>query len=152
MQKLDADLSNGFRRVEEAVRGVKPSPPISSQKPAPPIGPQLPPALIQNLTVTQRRAPSSDPSLPYGLQIIIQSNIEISPVAFAFVCSGDVGKIDFFIAGQGGLMNTENGYMGQGKNIPYLKIGFPPLTPTNPLVVTLLSKDDIRVTSVQQIH
>jgi hypothetical protein len=149
IHKLDAHITDGFLTVVAVIKGVKAP---TKTTPAQNIGPQLPPALAQNLTFTQRRAPSSDPSLPYGLQIIIQSNITIRPVGFAFACTGEVGKIDFFIAGQSAYLSVTTGISGEKKNIPFVKFAFPPLVPETPLVVTLLSKEDIRVTEVQQIH
>lgn len=149
IQKLDAHMTEGFATVVAAIRGVKAA---ATTTPQQKVGPQLPPALVQNLTFTQRRAPSSAPSLPYGLQIIIQSNITIQPVGFAFVCDGEVGKVQFFIAGQGAYLNVQTGIAGEKKNIGYVRFSFPPLQPETPLVVTLLSKGDIRVTEVQQMH
>jgi hypothetical protein len=139
---------DGFATVIAAIKGAKAPSKITPQN----VGPQLPPALVQNLTFTQRKAPSNDPALPYGLQIIIQSNITIQPVGFAFVCTGEVGKLNFFIAGQGAYMNVQTGIAGEKNTVGFVKFSFPPLTPETPLVVTLLSKGDIRVTEVQQIH
>lgn len=149
IHRLDANVTAEFSSVIAAIKGVKISPKTT---PAQNPGPQLPPALVQNLTFTQRRAPSSTPNLPYGLQVIIQTNINIQPVGFAFECTGEVGNIGFFVAGQGAYMNVQTGIAGEKKNIGFVKFSFPPLAPETPLVVTLLSKEDIRVTKVDQIH
>ena len=148
VKKLDIHIEEEFANVVAAIKGAKPE----VHPPQVAAGPQLPPALVQHLTFTQRRAPSSDPSLPYGLQVIIQTDINIQPVGFAFVCTGMVGDVKFFIAGQGAYLSVTTGISGEKKNIAFVKFAFPPLTPETPLVVTLLSKEDIRVTEVQQIH
>lgn len=100
---------------------------------------------IENTRLVQRAAPSSDPKLPYGLQVIIQSNITVDPVAFAFQCDGEVGRVDFFIAGQGAYMNVQVGPAAQNKNIAIVRFGFPPLRPETPLVLTILSEKEIHV-------
>jgi len=148
IKRLDTHIGEGFANVTAAIKGVR----REVHPPQVAVGPQLPPALAQHLTFTQRRAPSSNPALPYGLQVIIQTNINIQPVGFAFVCTGEVGDINFFIAGQGAYMNVQTGIAGEKKNIGFVKFSFPPLTPETPMVVTLLSKGDIRVTEVQQMH
>jgi hypothetical protein len=148
VKRLDSHIGEGFANVTASIRGVKPV----VRPPQVATGPQLPPALVQHLTFTQRRAPSSDPSLPYGLQVIIQTNINIQPVGFAFACTGEVGDVKFFIAGQSAYLSVATGISGEKKNIAFVKFAFPSLAPETPLVVTLLSKEDIRVTEVQQVH
>ena len=146
IHKLGAQITDGFAAVIAAIKGVK-APPKTVQQLS--VSPQLPPALVQKLTVTQRRAPSSNPSLPYALQVIIQTNINIQPLGFEFVCDGPVGGIDFFIAGQIVYQMKETGVKG---NIAYFKLGYPPLRPETPLVVTLLSKENIRVVEIRQLN
>jgi hypothetical protein len=148
IQGLTAHIDDGFSNLVAAIKGVKPPPPT---KKVTPVEPQLPPPLVRNLVFTQRRAPSTDPRFPYGLQVIIQSNINIQPVGFAFVCDGEISKVDFFVAGQGAYFNVLTGISGDKKNVGLVKFSFPALTPETPLVVTLLSKTDVRVVEVQQV-
>jgi len=148
VKTLDQHISDGFAQVVAAITARKPSPPVEIVKPR---EPELPPALVQHMTITQRRVPSTDETAKYGLQVILQTNINI-PVGFAFHCTGSVEKMDYFLVGQGAYMSVLQGYLDDGRTVPFIKIGFPQLTPEAPLVVTFFSRGDIRVTSVEQIH
>jgi hypothetical protein len=151
IKMLDQHMSDGFAAVIAAIKGEKL--PEHKQTVVPPsLEPQLPPALVQKVTATQRRVPSPDPNLPYGLQVVIQTNVTIQPVGLAFQCTGEVGKVDFFVVGSGVSMNVTTGIGGSNNSVAFVKFSFPPVTPEAPLVVTLLSKTDIRVTEVAPIH
>jgi hypothetical protein len=141
-QKLDRDMLSGFARLEAAVRGKPPSapPPQVSQPP-----------IVEHTRWTTRRAPSGDPNYPYGLQIIIQSDITIDPVSFAIKCNGEVHSVASFITGQGAYMNVYNGPSDQDKSIAIVHFTLPVLKPETPLVVTITSKDDIQVLAVTRL-
>jgi hypothetical protein len=106
------------------------------------------PGAPQSIRFTQRRVPSTDPSLPYVLQVIVQTDAPSAPISFEFDCSGPPAKLDFFVAGQGAYMMVSSGVQG---NAGYLKIGYPSLTPDKPLVVTISSKEDLTVQGIKQI-
>jgi hypothetical protein len=146
IKKLGTDIQTGmqtgFDRIVAAVSGKK----IVTTPTIPTPTPTMP--TIENARLVQRSTPSDDPQLPYGLQVIIQSNIVIQPIAFAFECDGKVGKINFFIAGQTAYMGIQTSI---NNNIATLRINYPPLTPESPLVVTLLSKSQIRVVKAYKL-
>lgn len=142
MKKLDTDLVGGFGRLEAAIKGL-PAPPRPTQP--------APPPTVERTHFTWRRAPSNNPSLPYGLQIIIQSDVVIDPVSFAIECTGPVGQVSSFISGQGAYMNVYNGPAEGHPNVAIVHFTFPPLKPETPLVVTILSKDDIRVKAIEKM-
>ena len=146
IKRLGSEMQNGFDRVISVLHGEKKgSPTAAREKPTP-----VP--TVENAKLVQRTAPSDDPQLPYGLQVIIQSNVTLDPVAFALECDGEVGKVNFFIAGQGAYMNVQTGVTGPAKNIALVRFSFPPLRPETPLVVTLLSKSQIRVIKAYKLN
>jgi hypothetical protein len=153
IRKLDADVRDGLDRLAAAMSGGKSAAKSTAKKAtAPPETSPPSTPTVENTRLVQRSAPSDDPQLPYGLQVIIQSNIRLEPVAFALECDGEVGKVSFFIAGQGVYMMTQTGVTGDKKNVAFVKFTFPPLTPETPLVVTLLSKSQIRVVRAYKLN
>jgi hypothetical protein len=113
--RLSDYLDKGFDRVVAAIQSASgrnqtiPTPPATPEISPRSEGPALPPALVRHIQVTQRRAPSDNPVLPYAVQIILQTDQIIDPVAFGFVCDGEVGDIKFFLAGQSAYMNVQTG-------------------------------------------
>jgi len=141
MTKLNSEMQNGFDRIIAAMKGK----PIAARPVEPP--PEIP--TIENTRIVQRNAPSDDPQFPYGLQVIIQSNIVIQPVAIALECDGNVGKVNFFIAGQTVYMGIQTRI---NNNIATLRFNYPSLTPESSLVITLLSKSRIRVVKAYKLN
>jgi hypothetical protein len=139
LKQLGIDILNGLSKVESAIRG---KPPKAILPPA------LPPPTVEHTRFTTRRAPSSDPAAPYGLQVIIQSDITISPVDFGIECTGEVSSVTSFLTGQGVYMSVYNGAAPNNKNVAVVRFTFPPMEPSTPLVVTILSKEDIRVKQI----
>jgi hypothetical protein len=153
IQATGADLKKlGDRLVSAIQKQPKPtSGPLS--KPAPPEEKPTPaPPTIENTTLVQRAAPSGDPKLPYGLQVIIQSNVVLDNVNFALECDGEIGNVEFFVAGQGIYMSKRIGIGGPNNNTATVAFAFPPLRPETPLVITLLSKAQIRVVKAYKLH
>lgn len=147
IETLTGHIDSGFKSVVEAIIGVKTvkqiKPPIV--KPPEQQNPVLPSP--PHITWAQSRTLSPDPQL-YALQVTIQSDQSI-PVSFAIECTGPVSKVDAFLVGQGAYMSVLLGTLQGNPNVAVVKIGFPPLTPQTPLVVTILSKENIRVTGIR---
>lgn len=140
ISKLSSQMKDGFDRVINAINGKRPK---SIAATPPPI--TVP--TIENTRLVQRPTMSDKPEFPYGLQVIIQSSIAIQPISIALECDGEIGDFNFFIAGQSMLMHVSKVI---NKNVASLKIGFPPLTPESPLIITLYSKNQIRVIKASQ--
>lgn len=139
---LMSTLTVGFdRTISASTRGH----PVSSNKSSEPIATPATVPTVEHTTMVQRPTVSDDPALPYGLQVIIQSNVIIDPVALGFECDGDVGKVNAFIAGQGAYLNMQIGPADQNHKIAVVRFSFPALKPETPLVVTILSKSKIKV-------
>jgi hypothetical protein len=103
-------------------------------------------ALVNQVRLIQQRSPSNNPQLPYALQVILQTDSPTVRVSFAFDCTGPVGAMSYFVAGQ-----TVTSYpdlvetVGDGKSTATLKFSSPAMTPAAPLVVTLYRKIETRV-------
>ncbi len=145
-RNVEHAITNGFSRLESAVKGRKVAPVQTAQKKE-----SLPPPVVQHVRYTERRTASPRPDAKYGIQVIIQTDVAIQPTAFKITCDQDIAEAHFFLAGVGI-------YMGVTDRIPedrksYL-FGFqmPAFTPETSLVATLFSKEDIRVLDVQQLH
>jgi hypothetical protein len=140
--KLGTIVMSGLDKVISSLHGEKQVKETSKQVPSEKFK-SVP--TVESTTLVQRPTTSDDPQLPYGLQVIVQSNTTIDPVAMGFECDGEVGKVNFFIAGQGAYLNVQAGPADQNKNIAIVRFSFPPLKPETPMVVTVLSKSQIRV-------
>ena len=139
--KLDSNLEKGLDKVVSAINGK------SAPKQTPEHIQQNP--IIENTQIIQKPTISNKPNLPYGLQVIIQSNITIQPTGFGLQCDGEIGDFGFFIAGQGAYLNVHEGHKG---NTLEFGFSYPPLTPENSLVVTIFSKTQIKVISAYKLH
>jgi hypothetical protein len=149
VNRIDRDVQTGFGNVVTAIGNIRlPNPPpIKPNSATPPTTPPLQEA-PQSIRFTQKRVPSTDPKLLYALQVIVQTDAPSTPVSFAFDCTGPIADLSFFIAGQSAYMSVQ---YGTNSNVGTLKIGYPPLTPDSPLVVTILSKDSVQVQRIRRI-
>jgi hypothetical protein len=143
LTKTEGNLLKGISGVNTAVK--------DRPAPVPEIQP-LPPPTVEHTRFTYRRAASTDPEYPFGLQIIISSDVKIDPVGFAIECTGEVGKVSFFVTGQGAYMMTYAGPAPNNPNVAIVKFAFPALQPETPLVVTIFSKTDIRVKQLAKLQ
>ena len=66
-------------------------------------------------------------------------------------CDGDIEDGTFFIAGQSVIMGMAYGVQPDKKHF-YFRFQYPAFTPESPIVVTLESKSDIRVVSVNKAN
>lgn len=141
IDSLRKDILLGFDRVVSAIRGDTTTKQIIESPPEIPV--------VENTRLIQKPTISDNPQYPYGLQVIIQSNITLQPIEFGLECSGEIGDFNFFIAGQGAYMNVRKKIED---NILAFGFNFPPLSPENSLVVTILSKTQIRVTKFFKVN
>jgi hypothetical protein len=102
----------------------------------------------QHIHYTTRRAPSVNPAAPYGLQVVIQTDVTIQPVSVGVTCDGEIEDAKAFVAGVGVMMAMAQGY-SQDRKTFLLRFQYPSITPSNPLIVTLFSKTPIRVSKVE---
>ncbi len=147
VKSLTDHLDQGFENVIAAINALRtgktPPPPI--KKPT-----QLPPPVVEHIRYTESRIASSNPSAPYGLQTIIQTDTSIQPVGFKITCDGEITDGDFFVVGQSAMMGVAKGF-SQDKKSFLFSFQYPPVKPETPIVVKLQSHIDIRVTKIEQI-
>jgi len=126
-------------------------PTIKTKKSVKPIykpQPELPPPTIENLRYVQERAPSNKPEFLYGLRVIIQSTATLQTVYFEIECDGEINDVQL---PTGVYQNNYSGVSKEKNNIAIIKFTNHPVTPAAPLVVTLLSKTDIRVKQIRRL-
>jgi len=156
VRSLSDGLSLGFQRLENAIRGASDSIEKAAKKPVAPIVQSAAAAQAasgvapQSIRFSQKRVPSADPSSPYGLQVIVQSDVSFSPVGLRLKFTGPIGKIDFFMAGQPMMMMTQN-FVTDNPSEGVVKVGYPALGPESPMVVTILSTTDVKLISIERI-
>jgi hypothetical protein len=126
---------------------VRPKPPEQPQSNNP-----VPPVLTGIRMASQRRIPSDDPKLPYGLEVVIQTDVDISPVAIAVICDGVIGKGDGGLSQGGAYTMTKQGLAAGHENVFMTEWKSPTWTPQEPIVVHLFSEGPIKATSVTRIN
>jgi len=103
---------------------------------------------VAHVRFAERQVSSSTDAAPYGLQVIIQTDVPIQNAAFKIHCDGIIYNGRFFVAGQGAMMNVYQKIIN-GTTFTF-RFGFPAFTPDSPIVVTLLAKSKIRVKQIEQ--
>lgn len=108
------------------------------------------PILVGIRIASQRRVPSDDPKLPYGLEVVIQTDVTIQPVALILVCDGPIGKGHGFEGG-GLYVMVSDGIAAGHPNIWIEKRKSPAFTAGSPIVIDLFSETAINAVSVKRI-
>ena len=147
LHHLESVIIIGFDHLESVVREGRPGKPVHQAA----TQPSLPPAVVEHIRIMQRRAASDDPNAPYGLQVVMQTDVTMQPVAFKVECDHEITQAKAFIVGEGAYMSVGTSYSGDRKSFMF-SWKYPPFTPSSSLVVTLLSKEDIHVTKVEKIQ
>ncbi len=99
---------------------------------------------------TQKTVPSTDPNNPFGLQIVLQSDVQ-TPAAFKLTFSGPISDITFFMAAQPISFGRQYFVDPDDKAIAVVRQLSPPLGPESPMVINVLSKSQVRLISVTAI-
>jgi len=143
---LESVIGDGFTNLEEVMRGAK-RPQIS---PSPPTKP-LEPAVVEHIRIVQRRAASSDPNAPYGLQVVMQTDVTIQPVAFEVQFDQEVSDANVFIVGEG-VYTMKGTEISNDRRVFRFSFHSPAFTPNSSLVVAVQSKYDVRVVKIAKIQ
>jgi hypothetical protein len=105
-----------------------------------------PPVLV-GLRYVESRIPSTIQTLPYGLQVVIQTDKPIQG-AIGIKCDGPIGYGNFSFAksevtaSAGGIPPENNSYF-------MINIQFPDFLPENPIIARLYSEHSIKALAVQ---
>lgn len=122
----------------KASSGIPPTSP-------PATGLQEPPLVTSVRIVHERRIEAEEPELPYGLEVTLQTDRLVEPVAFAFHCSGPIGKARGFFQGYNTYQMSVQRVAGAELDWFVVEWQSPAFTPANNIIVTFFSKTDIRV-------
>ena len=143
--KLHQEIAQGFRDLHSALQSVIPNIP----KPVPrEAGIEKPPIVPEHIRFVTKRIPSPNNSLPYGMQIVLQTDAAMEPTGFAIQCTDEIGDAHFFLAGQTVLIQVLEGFADERKTFLF-QFSLPPFSPDSPIVVTLLSKTALSVRAVK---
>jgi hypothetical protein len=108
------------------------------------------PAVVQHLRFTERRVASDKPELPYALQVIIQTDVPVERPRIQIDFSAPIGDGNFFVAGQVLTMMHRTQVSDQQQSFR-LAFDFPVWGPQNPIVATILSKQDVHVAGIRNV-
>jgi hypothetical protein len=143
---LVTHIDNGFKSVTDAIASLcKPQKAVKIPQQTV-VQPPLP--TPPHVGVAQARTVSTDPQFKFALQVTIQSDQQM-PASFAIECTGEVGKVEAFLVGHTMGMGVMLGTLTNNPSVAIVHFEYPPLSPQSPLVVTILSKEDIRVKAVK---
>ncbi len=123
--------------------------PPSTATPAAPSPAEEPSYPVEKIRWSTEAVPSRRESFPFGLQVVIQTNVVISPTHIRIDCDGPVADGQFRFAGP--ISSMFNVMAGPSGNSFELHFGGPPFTPQTPLVVTLYSASKIKVLRVRHL-
>jgi len=103
---------------------------------------------------SQTKIPSDDPLLPFGWEVVIETDKERSPVQLFVICDGEIGKGHGKFLKGGEFSFPTEAVMNSGLYHPdvfNIKWRTPSWTPGNPVVIQLFSKAPLRAQSVTPV-
>lgn len=130
--RLDAMLHG--RKLGQSTRPVAGNPPV-----------------VEHVRFVERSAPSDQPQYPYGLQVIVQTDVMSQPTVLEFQFDGEVNDCTFFVAGQMALVNVRQFITGD-RRACVLGFSLPSWTPETPIVLTALSKGSVHVVGIKRAN
>jgi hypothetical protein len=118
---------------------------------AQPTNPSVVAPLLADVRIaSQRQVVSTRPDLPYGWEVVLQTNLRIEPVAFYVECDSEVGEGHAGFATGGAYSKVKSGSMAGGSKQWGFEWETPAFTPDKPIVITLYSKQPLKVTAFHQ--
>ena len=97
---------------------------------------------------TSKGIASPDPSYSYAVQVVVLTDETIDHPGFIVTCDGPIAKGSAFIPGQV-IYTMREDVIADDKKSFGIKFATPPLTPEAPLIITLLSNEDIHCDKLQ---
>jgi hypothetical protein len=114
----------------------------------PPAAPAKP-NLASIRIASQKTVVSTNPNLPFALEVVLQTDQTIQPVSFVFMCDGNVGDGHGGV-GAGAYMKTKKGIVDGHPDWFLIEWETPDFEPATPMVVILFSATAIHVTEVRR--
>jgi hypothetical protein len=146
---LRTHIDDGLSKVADAIyelggkKGKKPTitPPVETPTPA-----------VQHVRFSQRAVPSDKPEYPYGLQVVIQTDVQESRPALEIDFDGPIADdASFFVAGYTVMQNVTTTLSADRKSFA-IEFAFPDWKPESPLVVNVKSAQAVKVVGVKKLH
>lgn len=110
--------------------------------------PEKPPAILEHIRYSERRVPSTQPAAPYGLQVIIQTDVTVQHPEIEVDFDGPISNGNFFLAGHAVMMDVSTTISADRKSFT-VSFGFPDWTPDAPVVITVTSAQAVSVVAVR---
>lgn len=115
--------------------------------------PSTPPPLLANVRIaSQKTIVSTNRDFPYALEVILQTDTNIEPVAFAIECNGDIGSANAGFTQGGVYSQVKSGTLNNKANMFGFEWESPAFTPDKPIEITIFSKTYIRVTKLERLQ
>ncbi len=148
-----AKLQNQLASQGKDVSAIKGSDIVTGKKPIKvevtnpgPANQPPPQPLLSGIRIASQKQVASDNSnFPYALEVVVQTNVDISPVKLAILCDGPIGEGHAGLEGGGAYTMIREGLAQGNGNIFIVQWETPTWTPQRSMVVRLLSKTAIHV-------
>lgn len=98
----------------------------------------------------QKPIASADPDMRYGLEALVTTDKEITPMALNFVFSGEIGKF-FASVPFGPFQEQQGGIRVTNPSVAIIQRQSPGFTPDVPIKITVYSKSSIRLKKVESV-
>lgn len=112
--------------------------------------PSSAPVLTGIRIASQRQIPSDDQNLPFGLEVVVQTDVDIAPVKLAVLCDGPIGKGQAGFAEGGAYTMMTQGLANGNDHIFITKWETPAWTPHRAIIVQLFSKSSLHALSLSR--
>jgi hypothetical protein len=108
-------------------------------------------AALGTIRITkQKPVGSTNSALPNGLEIVLIPDRTMTPVAMTLKFTGEVGEIHSSID-SADVLDAQTGIMVASPDTAVLEWRTPPFGPFSPLLLTVFSKDPIKLTKAESI-
>ena len=139
--KPPASDNSGPKSPAPVMKRVKPPKP----KPAPTVAP-----LATVHIVCQHQIASADSDMPFGLEALITTDNEITPMALDLIFSGEVGRFQASMP-IGVILEQQGGIRVASPDIVFMQRKSPGFTPDVPLKVVVFSKTSIKLNKIESV-
>jgi hypothetical protein len=112
--------------------------------------PSAPEPVARIHIASQKRIASADQSMPYGLEVVVTTDKDISPVAFNFIFSSEVAKVQA-IPVQGIYNEEQGGIVAATPNVVFYQRESPAFIAAVPMVLYVYSRSYIEMKKIESV-
>ncbi|MBL7135779.1 MAG: hypothetical protein ISS81_04195 [Candidatus Marinimicrobia bacterium] len=107
--------------------------------------------MIEGLTASVRQIPSPLSDAPFALEVVVQVQAVVSPVSIGFFI--DKPLVEGKVRAPSPLFNFAEGTLNDDPKRSYwVAFSSPPITPTQPLIVHLMSHESFKITQIVRVN